>query len=300
MFKKIATLIMSLILCTSLLVGCRQKSNNDTKKIGLIVSTLNNPFFVDLKSGIERKAKKLGYDVVVLDSQNDPAKEVSNMEDISVKNVDVVLLNPVDSDSAIASVMVANNLDLPVITVDRASNGGKVVSHVASDNVEGGKMAAKYLVEKLSNKGNIVELEGIAGSSATRDRGAGFDNEVKNSNLNIITKQSADFDRTKGLSVMENIIQSKGNIDAVFAQNDEMALGALKALQDANMNDVLVVGFDATDDAVSSVQKGDMAATIAQQPKLIGETAVDLAHRFLSGEKVEKFAPVDLKLIAKK
>lgn len=276
------------------------KSNNDTKKIGLIVSTLNNPFFVDLKSGIESKAKKLGYDVVVLDSQNDPAKEVSNMEDISVKNVDVVLLNPVDSDSAIASVMVANNLDLPVITVDRASNGGKVISHVASDNVEGGKMAAKYLVEKLSNKGNIVELEGIAGSSATRDRGAGFDNEVKNSNLNIITKQSADFDRTKGLSVMENIIQSKDNIDAVFAQNDEMALGALKALKDANMGNVLVVGFDATDDAVSSVQKGDMAATIAQQPKLIGETAVDLAHRFLSGEKVEKFAPVDLKLIVKK
>lgn len=300
MLKKVATIIMSLILCTSLLVGCNQKSYDSTKKIGLIVSTLNNPFFVDLKSGIESKARKLGYDVVVLDSQNDPAKEVSNMEDISVKNVDVVLLNPVDSDSAIASVMVANNLDLPIITVDRASNGGKVVSHVASDNVEGGKMAAKYLVEKLGNKGNIVELEGIAGSSATRDRGAGFDNEIKNSNLQIITKQSADFDRTKGLSVMENIIQSKGNISAVFAQNDEMALGALKALQDANMKDILVVGFDATDDAVISVQKGDLSATIAQQPKLIGETAVNLAHRFLSGEKVESFAPVELKLIEKK
>ena len=300
MLKKLATIMMSLILCSSLLVGCSQKSSNNTKKIGLIVSTLNNPFFVDLKSGIESEAKKLGYNVVVLDSQNDPAKEVSNMEDISVKNVDVVLLNPVDSDSAIASVMVANNLDLPVITVDRAANGGKVVSHVASDNVEGGKMAAQYVVDQLDGKGNIVELEGIAGSSATRDRGAGFDNEIKNSNLNIITKQSADFDRTKGLSVMENIIQSKGDIDAVFAQNDEMALGALKALQDANMNDVLVVGFDATDDAVASVQKGNMAATIAQQPKLIGETAVDLAHRFLSGEKVESFAPVELKLIAKK
>lgn len=300
MFKKITTIIISLILCTLLLVGCSQKSLDNTKKIGLIVSTLNNPFFVDLKSGIESEAKKLGYDVVVLDSQNDPAKEVSNMEDISVKNVDVVLLNPVDSDSAIASVMVANNLDLPVITVDRVSNGGKVVSHVASDNVEGGKMAAKYLIEKLDNNGNIVELEGIAGSSATRDRGDGFDNEVKNSNLQIITKQSADFDRTKSLSVMENIIQSKGNIDAVFAQNDEMALGALKALQDANMKDVLVVGFDATDDAVISVQKGDMAATIAQQPKLIGETAVNLSHRFLSGKKVESFAPVKLKLIKKK
>ncbi|MCC3867442.1 ribose ABC transporter substrate-binding protein RbsB [Terrisporobacter mayombei] len=300
MSKKVTTIMISLMLCTSLLVGCRQKSVDNTRKIGLIVSTLNNPFFVDLKSGIESEAKKLGYDVVVLDSQNDPAKEVSNMEDISVKNVDVILLNPVDSDSAIASVMVANNLELPVITVDRASNGSKVVSHVASDNVEGGKMAAKYLAEKLGNKGNIVELEGIAGSSATRDRGAGFDNEIKNSNLQIITKQSADFDRTKGLSVMENIIQSKGDINAVFAQNDEMALGALKALQDANMNDVLVVGFDATDDAVTSVQKGDMAATIAQQPKLIGETAVNLAHRFLSGETVENFAPVELKLIEKK
>lgn len=301
MLKKFATLTMSLLICFSFLVGCNKNSDNN-KKIGLIVSTLNNPFFVDLKTGIENKAKELGYDVVVLDSQNDPAKEVSNMEDISVNNVDLVLLNPVDSDSAIASVMIANNLDLPVITVDRASNGGNIVSHVASDNEEGGKMAAKYLAEKLGNKGNkgnIVELEGTAGSSATRDRGNGFDSEIKNTNLEIITKQSADFDRTKGLSVMENIIQSKGNIDAVFAQNDEMALGALKALQDANINDVLVVGFDATDDAVSSVSKGEMAATIAQQPILVGEKAVDLANRYLSGEKVETFAPVELKLIEK-
>ncbi|MCI5629224.1 MAG: ribose ABC transporter substrate-binding protein RbsB [Clostridiales bacterium] len=299
MLKKLATLTMSFVLCSSLLVGCGKNTNSDTQKIGLIVSTLNNPFFVDLKTGIENQAKKLGYDVVVLDSQNDPAKEVSNMEDISVKDVDVVLLNPVDSDSAIASVMVANNLDLPVITVDRAANGGEVVSHVASDNAEGGKMAAQYLINQLGDNANIVELEGIAGSSATRDRGAGFDNEIENSNLNIITKQSADFDRTKGLSVMENIIQSKGDIDAVFAQNDEMALGALKALQDANMDNVLVVGFDATDDAVASVNKGEMSATIAQQPILIGETAVNLTHRFLSGETVEAFAPVELKLISK-
>ena len=299
MLKKLATLTMSFVLCSSLLVGCGKNTNSDTQKIGLIVSTLNNPFFVDLKTGIENQAKKLGYDVVVLDSQNDPAKEVSNMEDISVKDVDVVLLNPVDSDSAIASVMVANNLDLPVITVDRAANGGEVVSHVASDNAEGGKMAAQYLINQLGDNANTVELEGIAGSSATRDRGAGFDSEIENSNLNIITKQSADFDRTKGLSVMENIIQSKGDIDAVFAQNDEMALGALKALQDANMDNVLVVGFDATDDAVASVDKGEMSATIAQQPILIGETAVNLTHRFLSGETVEAFAPVELKLISK-
>lgn len=105
MLKKITTIVMSIIFFSSLLVGCTKENINDNKKIGLIVSTLNNPFFVDLKSGIESEAKELGYDVIVLDSQNDPAKEVSNMEDISVKNVDIVLLNPVDSDSAIASVM---------------------------------------------------------------------------------------------------------------------------------------------------------------------------------------------------
>lgn len=296
--KKFLSIIMTIIISSSLLVGCTVKDDG-VQKIGLILSTLDNPFFVDLKTGIEKKAKELGYEVVVLDSQNDPAKEVSNMEDISVKNVDVVLLNPVDSDSAIASVMIANASDLPVITVDRVANGGEVVSHIASDNVAGGEMAANYLIEQLGGKGNIVELEGTAGSSATRDRGQGFENGIKNSEFNLVAKQSADFDRTKGLSVMENIIQSKGDIDAVFAQNDEMALGAQKALEDAKMNDVLVVGFDATDDAVEAVKNGKMAATVAQQPILIGEVAVNAVDKFLKGEKIDSFIPVELKLITK-
>ncbi|CEN90299.1 ribose ABC transporter substrate-binding protein [[Clostridium] sordellii] len=296
--KKFLSIILTIVLASFMLVGCNQ-TDKKTKKIGLIVSTLNNPFFVDLKKGVEKEAKELGYEVIVLDSQNDPAKEVSNMEDITVKDVDLVLLNPVDSDSAVASVMIANNANLPVMTVDRVSNGGKVLSHIASDNIAGGDMAAKFLIDKLGNKGNIVELEGIAGSSATRDRGKGFEDGIKGSNLKIIAKQSADFDRTKGLSVMENIIQSKGDINAVFAQNDEMALGASKALEDANMNNVLVVGFDATDDAVDSVKKGTMAATVAQQPILIGETAVKVANKYLNGEKVDDFIPVELQLVTK-
>lgn len=297
--KRFLSILMSIVLSSFILVGCEKQNKNETKKIGFIVSTLNNPFFVDLKKGIEKEAKKLGYEVVVLDSQNDPAKEVSNMEDISVKNVSLVLLNPVDSDSAVASVMIANNEKLPIMTVDRVANGGKVISHIASDNVAGGVMASEFLIGKLGNKGKVVELEGIAGSSATRDRGKGFEDGIKKSKLNIIAKQSADFDRTKGLTVMENIIQSKGKIDAVFAQNDEMALGASKALADANMKDVLVVGFDATDDAVASVKKGEMAATVAQQPILIGETAVKYVNKYLKGEQVKDFVPVELKLITK-
>lgn len=296
--KKFLSIIMALALSSLTLVGCQQ-ADSDTKKIGFVVSTLNNPFFVDLKKGVEDRAKEVGYEVVVLDSQNDPAKEVSNMEDLTVKNVSMVLLNPVDSDSAVASVMIANNSDLPVVTVDRAANGGDVVSHIASDNAVGGAMAAEFLMERLGGVGNIVELEGTAGSSAARDRGKGFDDKIAESNINIIAKQSADFDRTQGLTVMENILQSKSDINAVFAQNDEMALGAQKALEDQGMKDVLVVGFDATDDAVDSVKRGTMAATVAQQPILIGQTAVDAIDKILKGEAIDAFIPVELKLITK-
>ena len=295
--KKFLSIILTIIVSAMTLVGCQQKSDSSVKKIGFIVSTLNNPFFVDLKSGIEERAKELGYEVVVLDSQNDPAKEVSNMEDLTVKDVDIVLLNPVDSDSAVASVMIANNYELPVVTVDRAANGGEVVTHIASDNAVGGSMAAQYLIDQLGGKGNIVELEGTAGSSAARDRGQGFDDKIAESNMNIIAKQIADFDRTQGLTVMENILQSKKDIDAVFAQNDEMALGAQKALEDMGMKDVLIVGFDATDDAVEAVKNGTMAATVAQQPLLIGEAAVNAIDKILKGDKVDDFIPVELKLI---
>ena len=297
--KKFLSIILTIIMSAMTLVGCQQKSDSSVKKIGFIVSTLNNPFFVDLKSGIEERAKELGYEVVVLDSQNDPAKEVSNMEDLTVKEVDIVLLNPVDSDSAVASVMIANNYELPVVTVDRAANGGDVVTHIASDNAVGGSMAAQYLIDQLGGKGNIVELEGTAGSSAARDRGQGFDDKIAESDMNIIAKQIADFDRTQGLTVMENILQSKKNIDAVFAQNDEMALGAQKALEDMGMKDVLIVGFDETDDAVEAVKNGTMAATVAQQPLLIGEAAVNAIDKILKGEKVDNFIPVELKLITR-
>lgn len=296
--KKILSILMASVLTLGLTTGC-SRGGNDEPKIGLIVSTLNNPFFVNLKEGAEAKAKELGYELLIMDSQNDPAKEVSNMEDMTSKGADIVLLNPVDSDAAIAAIQVANNLNTPVITLDRVANAGEVVSHIASDNVEGGKMAGKYIVEQLGGEGNVVELEGIAGSSAARDRGAGFNEGIKGSNLKVVAKQTADFDRTKGLTVMENILQGNKDIKAVFAHNDEMALGAQKALEDAGMNGIIVVGFDATDDAVKAVKAGKMAATVAQQPDFIGSLGVETAIKVLNNENVDAFIPVELQLVTK-
>lgn len=268
-------------------------------KIGLSISTLNNPFFVTLRDGAESTAKEAGYEIITSDAQDDSTKQLSDVEDMLQQDIDVLLINPTDSDAVVAAVELANGSDIPVITVDRNSEGGEVVTHVASDNVEGGEMAAAFIMEQLDNTGHLVELEGISGASATRERGKGFHNVIDDeADIELEAKQSAEFDRTKGLSVMENIIQGHKNIDAVFAHNDEMALGALEALESQNMLEgVIVVGFDATDDAVKAVEDGRLDATIAQQPDLIGEEAVNAAGKVANGEELEDFIPVELQLV---
>jgi len=302
--KKVLVITLVVIMMASLLVGCKSPTTQtdpqkeETKKVGLIISTLNNPFFVSLKDGAEAKAQELGYELVVLDSQNDPAKEMSNVEDLITKNVAVILINPTDSDAVGNAVISANDKNIPVITLDRGANSGEVVAHIASDNVAGGKMAGEYIITQLGGEGKVVELEGIAGTSAARDRGQGFNDAIKESSIEVVAKQTADFDRTKGLSVMENIIQAQPEIDAIFAHNDEMALGALQAIK-ASDKSIMVVGFDATDDAVKAVEAGEMAATVAQQPALIGSLGVENAVKVINGETIEKSIPVDLQLVIK-
>ena len=266
--------------------------------IALAVSTLDNPFFVTLKEGAEKKAKELGYNLVVLDSQNDPAKELSNVEDVTVRGAKVLLINPTDSEAVGTAVAVANKKNIPVITLDRGANKGNVVSHIASDNVAGGKMAGDFIAEKVGKNAKVIQLEGIAGTSAARERGEGFKQAVEANQFELLASQPADFDRTKGLNVMENLLASHGSAKAVFAQNDEMALGALRAIKASGKN-ILVVGFDGTDDAVKAVNGGQLAATIAQQPEKIGELGVEAADKVLKGEKVEAQIPVPLKVISK-
>ncbi|WP_418964723.1 ribose ABC transporter substrate-binding protein RbsB [Cetobacterium sp.] len=269
----------------------------EAAKIGLVVSTQDNPFFVTLKEGAVSKAEDMGHEIVVLDSQNDPSKELGNVEDLLIKGVDVLLINPTDSDAVVSAVKAANRNKVPVVTLDRASNGGKVVTHIASDNVAGGEMAGNFIIENLNGKNNkVVELEGIPGTTAARDRGEGFNKAAQNK-LDIVAKQAADFDRTKGLNVMENILQAQAEVNAVFAHNDEMALGALKAIEASGRNDIIVVGFDATEDAVKAVKEGKLAATVAQKPAEIGSKGIEAADKIVKKEAVPQFIPVELELI---
>lgn len=277
-------------------------SETETKdgdyEIGLSISTLNNPFFVALKEGAEEQANEMDATLTVADAQNDAAKQVNDVEDMIQKGMDLILINPTDSEAVGAAVQAANDAGIPVITVDRNAETGDVVAHVASDNVAGGQLAGDYMVELVGEGQKVVELEGIPGASATRDRGQGF-NEAIDGKLEVVAKQSANFDRAEGLTVMENILQDNKDIVAVFAHNDEMALGAVQALEAAGMSDVKVIGFDATDDAVKAVEGGTMAATVAQKPAEIGKLGVEAAINHLSGESVEANIPVELELIKK-
>lgn len=289
--KKLTTIASALALSFTLSSAALAK---DT--IALTVSTLDNPFFVSLKDGAQKKADELGYKLVVLDSQNDPAKELSNVEDLTVRGAKVLLINPTDSAAVGNAVAIANRNKIPVITLDRGAAKGDVVSHIASDNVAGGKMAGDFIAQKLGNGAKVIQLEGLAGTSAARERGEGFKQAVDEHKFTVLASQPADFDRTKGLNVTENLLASKGDVQAIFAQNDEMALGALRAIGAANKK-VLVVGFDGTDDGVKAVKSGKLAATVAQQPELIGSLGVETADKILKGEKVEAKIPVALKVV---
>ena len=261
--------------------------------IGFSVSTLNNPFFVTLSEGAEAKAEEEGADLIVVDAGDDAAKQTSDIEDLISRNISVLIVNPVDSDAVAPAVQDAVAAGIKVISVDRVVNGVDVDCAIASDNVEGARMATEYMVSLIGEGAKTAEIQGTSGASATIDRGEGF-HLVADEQLDVVSSQTANFSRSEGMTVMENILQAQPDLKGVFAHNDEMALGAVEAIGN---RDIVVVGFDATDDALAAIQQGRMAATVAQKPDLMGATAVETAISLVNGETVEKEIPVEVELI---
>ncbi|GAB78604.1 ribose transport system substrate-binding protein [Austwickia chelonae] len=287
---------------TLTMTACNRESpsagGKDGKNITFALSTLNNPFFVDVRDGAQEAAKKAGATLNVVDAQNDAATQANQMSDTVTKKPAAVIINPVDSDAAGAAVKPVINAKIPVVAADRGVNGAEVNSLVSSDNVAGGKQAAEALAKAVGEKGEILVLQGVAGTSASRDRGQGFEEGIKAfPNIKVVSKQPANFDRTQGLNVTTNLLQSNPNIVGIFTENDEMALGAIQALGEKAGSAVKVVGFDGTADGLKAVKAGTMAATVAQQPKLLGEKAIELAMKLAKGEKVDKSVPVPVKTV---
>lgn len=267
--------------------------------VGLSVSTLSNPFFVSLEEGVNTLATENGTQVISVDAQDDSAKQSNDVDDLIQQGVDVLLINPVDSAAITPAVEAANSAGIPVIMVDRTTDAGEFVTLVASDNVAGGEMAAQYIVDQVGENASTLQLEGVPGASATNERGEGFTN-VAETSLNVLDSQTANFDRAEGLTVMENMLQGNSDVQAVFAQNDEMALGAIEAIQGAGLsNQITVVSFDGTEGGIKAVEDGSLAATIAQQPDEMGRLALQAAYDFYAGQEIPEKIDSPLELVTK-
>lgn len=302
--KQAATYVLAAVVAAAL-VGAMSflhtgSSEAKSQKIGLSLSTLNNPFFVQIRAGAQAEARKLGVDLTVTDAQNDASQQANQLQNFTSEGLGTIIVNPVDSDAVTPAAKAVNKSDIPLVAVDRSVNNATTAALVASDNVTGGKLAAKSLAEKLGGKGKIVILQGQAGTSASRERGSGFAEGLKAyPGIEVVAKQPADWDRTKGLDVMTNLLQANPDIDGVFAENDEMALGAIKALGSKAGTSVQIIGFDGTADGLKAVEAGTLYASVAQQPTELGRIAVQNAVKAAEGDKVEKSVMVPVKVVTK-
>ncbi len=272
-------------------------ANASGKQVTMALSTLNNPFFISVRDGAMEQAKADGITLNVVDAQNDPATQANQLADAATKQQAAVIINPVDSDAAGTAVKPLLTAKVPVIAVDRAVTGADLTSFIASDNVAGGKQAAQALAKSINDKGKIIVIDGTPGTSAARDRGKGFTDEIKkHPGITVVARQPANFDRTKGLDVTTNLLQGHSDVTAIFAANDEMALGAVKALG-SKAGSVKVFGFDGTTDGLAAIKNGTMAGTIAQQPDELGKQAVKMAQKAINNEDVTKTVPVEVKTV---
>ncbi|GFE87748.1 D-ribose ABC transporter substrate-binding protein [Steroidobacter agaridevorans] len=258
-----------------------------SRQIAVVVSTLNNPWFVVLANTARDEAQRRNYKVTIFDSQNDPAKEAAHFENIVASRYAAVLLNATDAEGSVANVMKARVANIPVFTMDREINSRAPVSQVLSDNYAGAVDVAIEFVEQLGERGRYVELLGIVTDNNTWNRSKGFHSVVdRYPGLEMIAQQSAEFDRSKALEVMESILQRSTSIDAVFCGNDAMALGAYQALLSAGLaGKVKVFGFDGSDDALASIAEGKLTATAMQYPKTMARMVAEFADRYLQGER---------------
>jgi len=294
--------VAALAVSAVLVSGCQRPAAPVTQKpVRLAYSTagLANVFWQRVTNGVREEAKKAGTDLQVVDAQGDARKQLSDIEDLVQQRMDAILISPYQSDPIVPAVRAANEAKVPVVIVDIGVKGGDYAALIISDNFAGGKLAGEFIAEKLKGKGPVAHISAQPGVENARKRGAGFEQVMKERGIKIAASQTAYSERAKGMEVMENMLQAHSDIRAVFCENDEMALGATRALRGAGRKDVIVVGFDGNPDALAAIRKGELAATVAQQPEEMGRMGVRIALKSIKGEAVDKTVQVPVTLITR-
>jgi ribose transport system substrate-binding protein len=299
--------IISLILLS---FNCQrgEKSSVQGETIALVMKTLNNPFFIDMQRGAKDAASQLKINLIVQAAERevDVEKQMQIIENLIQRKVNAICVVPSGSKEIITAILKANQAEIPVLTVDTRvdSNSlnevdGHVITFIGSDNIDGGRIAGEYIIEKLKGKGTVAILEGIPGHETGDARLSGFHQAVdKEKGIEIVASQTANWERDQGFNVFQNILQSNPDVQALFACNDMMALGAIEAINAAGkIGEIIVVGFDAINDARQAIRDGRMNASVAQHPYEMGKQAVERAYQTLRGEAIPKNIPVKIELI---
>jgi ABC-type sugar transport system substrate-binding protein len=294
--RKNTLVTMAVVTTMSLsLAACNRSSASDTaaggtKSATLVISTLNNPFFVSVADGAKAKAKTLGMTIDVQNANNADQASLDLASAALNKKPSVLIIDPVSSASGGSIVTLANTGGVPVVAFDRMPESGDLKAFIGYDAIQAGKNGAKAMGEALGGRGKIVEIQGIMGTSVAQERSKGFNEGIKAfPGIKIVATQPAEFDRGKALNVMTNVLQSNRDIDGVYAANDEMALGVIAALKAAGLTDkVKVVGNDGIADAVKAIKDGSLYATNAESPFALGSEVMALAGKVANGEQVEK------------
>ncbi len=295
---------VSFLILLMVWVSCSDDKPSDAsqnKKVAVIISTLNNPWFVVLAETAAGHAESYGYETTIFDSQNNTAIEASHFENIITGGYSAVLFNPTDADGSIANVRMAKKAGIPVFCMDREVNAtDAATSQILSDSYAGCVAIGKHFVEKLNKKGKYVEILGMVGDNNTWSRSQGFHSVLDYyPDLKMVAQQSADFDRNKAMEVMESILQVHQDINGVFCGNDAMAMGAYQALVSAGKEkQVMVFGFDGAADVINSIQQKKIVATGMQFPKLMAKTAAQYAHEFFNGKQdFPQKVPVSVEMV---
>ena len=296
-------ILISLLL---FIMGCNQSEsnkNNDSDKIviGISMLSMQNEFIVNISDEMQKKAEELGAELIIVDAERSPLKQIEQVESFIAQKVDVIILNPCEYEASSPAVAMALAANIPIVNVNSATKV-QPTAFVGSNDVESGRIAMKFIAEKLGGKGNIVMIQGLNGQAAQIQREQGAKEIMAQfPGLKMIAEQTAEWDRAKSMDLMQNWIQSHGTkINAVFAHNDEMGLGAVKALQDAGMKDkVIVVSIDAIADALQAVKKGDLDATVFQDARKQGAGAIETAVKIARGQKFDQEALIPFKLLTK-
>lgn len=284
--KKFTFYLFYLLCSLLLLFGCGPKGAKK-ERIAIVISTLNNPWFVVLAESAKDRARELGYEAVVFDSQNNSSKETEHFDNIIASGFQAILFNPTDANGSVVNVRAAKQADIPVFCMDREINArGLATCQILSDNFSGCVQLGQHFVATVGKEGKYAELLGLVGDNNTWNRSKGFHAVVDNyPGLEMVAQQSADFDRNKAMEVLESILQAHPDIIAVFCGNDAMAMGAYQAILAAGKtNQISVFGFDGEDDVVKAINDGKIVATGMQSPAVMAQNAAELADRYLKGD----------------